>query len=51
MHLAFSLQVYKAQYIKVDFKKNLDVKEQFPLVKINVLYMFIHVSPLPSGYR
>lgn len=28
MHLAFSLQVYKPQYIKVDFKKNLDVKEQ-----------------------
>lgn len=51
MHLAFSLQVYKPQYIKVDFKKNLDVKEQFPLVKMNVQYMFIYVSPLPSGYR
>lgn len=51
MHLAFSLQVYKPQYIKVDFKKNLDVKEQFPLVKMNVQYMFIHVSPLPSRYR
>lgn len=51
MHLAFSLQVYKPQYIKVDFKKNLDVKEQFPLVKMNVQYMFIHVSPLPLGYR